>query len=185
MQKVLIVLAIVFVVIVVIGAIFVRFLGYNYGIVVPGLTDRNNIAPIKISGSAMSPNYTDGQLWLVDKIIYTTTNPQRGDVVLFKDIPDPNWVFAKRIIGLPGEGIEIKNGNVYINGQVINESYVLKDTMTDSRDYPLPNQKIVPQDSYFVLGDNRAGSEDSRNYGFVPKENIIGKLTTCYNNCTK
>lgn len=173
MQKVVIILAVLIVLI--IGVIYLK----------SGIANKNNIEPIKISGSAMSPNYNDGQFWIVDKVIYTTTDPQRGDVVLFKDVADPNKVFAKRIIGLPGEEIEIKDGAVYINGQVVSEPYLSKDVVTSPGNYPALNQKIIPQGNYFILGDNRNGSFDSRNFGFVPKENIIGKLTTCYKGCTK
>lgn len=185
MQKVLIILStIVLVSVLIIGVIFLKSQDFNYGVLVSVFLNRSNVQPVRITGNAMLPNYRDGQSWIVDKIIYIKTDPQRGDVVTFKDIADPNKTYAKRIIGLSGEELEIKAGAVYINNQVLSELYLSKDTVTDSRSYPLPNQKIIPQGSYFILGDNRTGSEDSRNYGFISKENIIGKLTTCYNNCT-
>lgn len=184
MQKLLIILAVIFIVIPALGFIYLKSQGFNFGVAKSGYDNRKNVDPIKVSGNAMSPNYNDGQFWIVDKVIYGSTQPQKSDVVLFKDVADSNKEYAKRIVGLPGEEIEIKDSAVYINGQVLSEPYLSKDVVTSAGSYPQPSQKVIPQGQYFILGDNRTGSYDSRSFGFVPKENLIGKLTTCYKGCS-
>lgn len=185
MQKILIILVVIFVVVPALGFVYLKSQGFNFGVAKSGYDNRKNVEPIKVSGNAMSPNYTDGQFWIVDKVIYSNTQPQRGDVVLFKDMADPSKEYAKRIVGMPGEEIEIKDGVVNINGQPLSEPYLPNSVSTSAGNYPQPSQKVIPQGQYFILGDNRTGSYDSRNFGFVPKENIIGKLTTCYKGCSK
>ena len=140
--------------------------------------------PIQITGQAMIPNYKDGQAWFVDKLAYISNSPQRGDVILFKDVKNPSLEMAKRVVGLPGEEVEIKEGKVYINGNLLEESYLSQDVMTQNSDYPKLGEKVtIPANNYYLLGDNRPHSSDSRIWGFLPRENILGKVTTCYKNC--
>lgn len=139
---------------------------------------------VQISGQAMIPNYLDGQQWLVDKHAYDASAPQRGDVVLFRSISDPSLQMAKRVVGLPSEEVEIREDKIYLNGEILDEPYLTKDIMTYSGDFLKQNIKvIIPPDNYLILGDNRSHSADSRTWGFLPKENIAGKLTSCYKNC--
>ena len=122
-----------------------------------------------VEGSSMEPNLHDGQRLLINKIAYS--NPQRGDVIIFPPphVANPEKDFIKRIIGLPGELIEIKDGVVYINDSPLDEPYIVDNAGID---LPLT---VVPDGEYFVLGDNRGNSSDSRGGWTVPREDIVGK----------
>ena len=137
--------------------------------------------PHKIKGDSMQPNYPNGEFLLTDKVTYRFNPPQRGDVIVFKAPVNEEDDYIKRIIGLPGETVSIKNGHVYINGKMLEENY-LASTLYTSGGLFLPNDKevVVPQDHFFVLGDNRPYSSDSRAWGFVPRQNIIGRAWLVY-----
>lgn len=130
-----------------------------------------------IAESSMEPNFLDGQRVLVSKIIYNFHEPERGDIIVLQPPPpyEPKATpFIKRIIGLPGEFIEIKEGIVYIHQKdgtvlALDEPYILHQAGR------LFEGDVIPENEYFVLGDNRNNSNDSR-YGWtVPRENIVGK----------
>ena len=125
----------------------------------------------RISGISMEPNFFDGQFVLVDKLTYESSSPKRGDVVIMKFPADPeNRKFIKRIIGLPGETVEIKNNDILINGIRIQETYLERNIRTR------PDLKReLNDDEYFVIGDNRENSNDSRFWGPLPENAIIGK----------
>lgn len=139
------------------------------------------LQPHKIRGNSMEPNYHDSEYLLTDKLTYRFKEPQRGDVVVFKPPVAPDEEYIKRIIGLPGEKISIKNGNYYINGQKLSENYIPESIYTKGNIF-LPNDKeiVVPENSYFVSGDNREASSDSRYWGFVTKDKITGKAWFIY-----
>lgn len=118
---------------------------------------------------SMEPNLHPGQRLLINKVIYKLHEPERGDVIVFPNPNNPDEDFIKRIIGLPGETIEIKDGVVYINGLRLDEPYI-----KDPSSHPFSEQKIA-EDNYFVLGDNRNNSTDSRAGWTVPQQDIIGK----------
>ena len=162
---------------------------FDLGTVFQSATQGNtkgNTQAFKFSGMSMSPNLLDGQYWISDKTVYISSSPQRGDVVTFKDLKDPNLIYAKRIVGLPGEEIEIKEGQVYVNGQLLNEPYLAPEAITVNGDYPKEREKLkIPADNYYILGDNRPKSSDSRIFDSVPRVNITGKLTSCYKDCNK
>ena len=124
-----------------------------------------------VDGQSMEPNFHSGEYILVNRWQYNFGVPSRGDAVVLKFPGDPEHKkYIKRIIGLPGEKVEIWNGTVYINGQILNESYLPADTMT------LPNlNRQLRDEDYFLLGDNRPNSSDSRLWGICPKRNLIGK----------
>ena len=126
--------------------------------------------PHQVKGNSMYPNFYDGEYILTDKVSYRFGNPKRGDVVIFRSPQNKEVDYIKRIIGLPGERIEIKGGQVYINGEKLDESYLPAGTVT------LPDmiRKIGPED-YFLMGDNRPDSSDSRIWGVCPKRDLIGK----------
>ncbi len=133
---------------------------------------RFTVQDFVVRQSSMEPNFHEGQRVLVNKIVYRFHAPQRGDVIILHPptSSDPNAIpFIKRVIGLPGESIDIRNGIVRINGVALNETYTKEPP--DST-YHLDK---VPDSSYFVLGDNRANSDDSHRGWTVPRANIIGK----------
>lgn len=133
----------------------------------------------EVEGHSMEPNLYTEQRVLVIKASYWFGDPQRGDVIIFDSPQDPSRTLIKRVIALPGEEVEIKDGQVYITD--IND-----DTFSLDEDYikEEPNYtygpRVVPEDEYFVLGDNRNHSTDSRSWGMLPRENIIGKAWLCY-----
>lgn len=135
-----------------------------------------------IPTGSMLPTLQINDRLVVDKISYRFTNPNRGDIVVF-DPPaklQSKDRFIKRLIGLPGDQIEVKNGKVYVNGQVLTEKYVAEAptytwTKTESSDAAFTANQIIPQGHYLVLGDNRNNSADSHYWGFITKEEIVGK----------
>jgi signal peptidase I len=139
------------------------------------------LQPHKIKGDSMQPNFPDGEYLLTDKVTYRFESPQRGDVIVFVAPVNEEDDYIKRIIGLPGESVSISNGQVFINGRQLNETY-LDPLVYSSGGQFLPNDTpvTVPADEYFVMGDNRPYSSDSRSWGFVPKKNITGKAWFIY-----
>jgi signal peptidase I len=122
-----------------------------------------------VVGSSMEPSFQEGQRLLVNKVVYYLHEPERGDVIVFKPTNRGQADYIKRIIALPGDTVEVKNGAVYVNGRRLKESYI-----KSPPNYTIEQQKI-PRNSYFVLGDNRNNSDDSHNGWLVPRQNIIGK----------
>jgi len=130
----------------------------------------------------MLPSFHDGENLLTNKITYRFKKPLRGDVITFKAPQNQNYDYIKRIIGLPGEKIKIVESQIYINNSLYSESsYLPEDVYTSSGNFIGENEEItVPQNQYFVLGDNRSHSSDSREWGFIPTKNIIGKAWLRY-----
>ena len=140
------------------------------------------VQPIKAVGSSMDPSYPTGTYYLLDKLAYTVSSPQRGEVVIFHSPSQTGSMYFKRVVGLPGEKIKIENDELYVNGEKLYEPYTKGKTI--AKDFPKAGEELlVPGNSYYVLGDNREESLDSRNFGFVTKESITGKLSLCYWNC--
>lgn len=135
------------------------------------------IQPFFVKGASMEPNFEDGQYLIVDEISYRFGAPQRGDVLVFKYPLDPSQFYIKRIIGLPGEKVEVKDGHVYVfnkanpDGWMVDESYLPNGGLTYG-----DTELQLGEDEYFVMGDNRAVSYDSRRWGVLPKKDIIGKV---------
>lgn len=135
------------------------------------------IQPFFVKGASMDPNFYDGDYLIIDEISYRFSEPQRGEVVIFRYPLDPSQFFIKRIIGLPGETVEIIEGEIFIynenipNGKIIlDESEYLEDSYTPG------NLKItLEEDEYFVLGDNRLASSDSRRWGELNRKYITGR----------
>ena len=140
------------------------------------------LQPHKIKGISMSPNYPDGEFLLTDKVTYRFQEPKRGDIVVFKAPIAPNdEEFIKRIIGLPGEKVSVQDHHVYINGEKLDEPYLANTVNTDPNEFLQAGQTVtVPADHYFVLGDNREHSSDSRAWGFITKESITGRAWLIY-----
>ncbi len=127
----------------------------------------------KVGSSSMSPTIKTNSIVFANKLSYVKKEPQRGDIILFKSDEADERVVCKRIIGIPGDNIEFKNGYVYINGAQCEESYLNPAVETNCN-----KTFMVPEGSYFVLGDNRENSFDSRMYNnpYILKSSIIGKL---------
>ena len=157
-----------------------------------------SVQNFRVEGSSMQPTLTEGQYLLVNKLVYLRLNPrnlgnlipfvdvdrdesvfpfhppQSGDVVIFHFPRDEERDFVKRVIGVPGDTVEIRQGRVFLNGEELDEPYI---THPDQRTESLVT---VPPESYFVLGDNRRASNDSRDWGFVPTQNIVGRAWVSY-----
>jgi signal peptidase I len=133
--------------------------------------------PNQVSGNSMSPTFHDKEYILTDKITYRFNDPRRGDVVVFKSPKNPDVDFIKRIIAIPGDTVSVRNGRVYVNDEELPEKY-LADRMFTPGSYFLREggSVTVPEGSLFVMGDNRTGSSDSREWGPVKKEEIIGRV---------
>ncbi len=127
-----------------------------------------------VRGSCMLPGIEDQDWVMVSKAAYFFSTPHHGDVVILQPPFETDHPYIKRVIALPGDTIEVKDGKVYLNGILLTEPYI-----AESPRYILPAQEI-PEDEYFVLGDNRNNAQDSHVWGSVPRENIIGKVWFIY-----
>lgn len=134
------------------------------------------VQPVKVEGTSMQPRLSDQERIFVNKFVYRISDIERGDVVVFWYPRDRGKSFIKRIVGLPGERVEIREGVVYIDGRALDEPYV-PDDFRDAMSIPT---KVIAPNSYFVLGDHRNSSNDSRHWGTVPVENICGKALLRY-----
>lgn len=128
-----------------------------------------------VEGASMKPNFETGQLIIVNRFAYFFDAPQRGDVIVLHNPNNPQEDFIKRVIGLPGETVQILDGRVYINGSMLEEPYIAKfcDAICDGLWY-------VGPDEYFVLGDNRGSSHDSHSFGAIPRRLIVGQAWIRY-----
>ncbi len=122
-----------------------------------------------IPSTSMRPLLESGDRILVNKFIYRFREPRRQEIAVFKYPIDPSINFVKRIIGVPNDEVKIEDGRVFLNGEALEEDYKLEAGYTNF------SKTEIPKDHYFVLGDNRNNSEDSRYWGFVPEDNILGK----------
>src|SRR5579864_1973052 len=132
--------------------------------------------PVKVEGTSMMPGLDDQERIFINKFVYHLEPIERGDIVVFRYPRDPSKSFIKRVIGLAGDHIRIDEGRVYVNGKRLDEDYVPQ-VYEDLRSYP---EMIVPPDSYFVLGDHRSLSNDSRDFGPVNQSYIYGKAVFGY-----
>jgi signal peptidase I len=137
------------------------------------------IQPFYVNGASMEPNFYDHEYLIVDEITYRFHEPQRGDIIVFRYPKNPQEYFIKRLIGLPGEEVQIKDGEVIVynstspDGYVLDEPYISKDVKT----YGLSEDKVkLGANEFFMLGDNRTSSKDSRSFGPVNKSFITGRV---------
>lgn len=137
------------------------------------------VGPYKIPTGSMRPNLMEGDRIFVDKLTYRFKEPQRGEIIVFKYPLDRKKDFVKRLVAFGGETVEIRDGQIYVNGTKIENPPSFTGRFYYNRedwDYGKTGQKIqVPPDHLFVLGDNSAQSSDSRNWGFVPRKNLVGR----------
>ena len=132
------------------------------------------IKNFRVKGSSMEPNLHDGQFLIVNRIVYHFHPPQRGDIIVFHPPYNNGKDYIKRVIGLPGETVEIREGRVFINGRELVEPYIREPG------YRSWGPAVVGPDELFVLGDNRDHSNDSRSWGMLPISNVIGKAWISY-----
>ena len=136
------------------------------------------LGPYKIPTGSMRPTFLEGDRIFVDKVSYRFHAPDRGDILVFRYPLDKKKDFVKRLVGMPNDQVEIRDGKLMINGKVLEEPPFSEHYYynRDDWNYGKKNEIIaVPDGNYFVLGDNSAQSSDSRNWGFVPRKNIVGK----------
>jgi signal peptidase I len=160
------------------------------------LAVRAVVQNFKVEGASMEPSLHSGQYLLINKVGYARTDgtplaalvkqdasmgsgylfggPQRGDIIVFRSPVQPDKDFIKRVIGVPGDTVEVRGGQVFVNDQPIEEPYI-----RDRSPYLVPRQ-VVPPTHYYVLGDNRPNSSDSHVWGLVPADNIIGRAWVSY-----
>ncbi len=135
--------------------------------------------PFVVSGASMDPNFHDADYLIIDELSYRLRDPERQEVIVFKYPNNPSYKYIKRIIGLPGEKVEVINGDVFITRKddiiKLEESYLPESTIqgwTRNNNFSIE----LKDDEYFVMGDNRNNSSDSRVWGPVPRNNIVGKV---------
>lgn len=132
--------------------------------------------PVKVEGTSMMPSLDDQERIFVNKFVYRWEPIQRDDVIVFRYPRDPSKSFIKRVIAIGGDHVRIDGGQVYVNGEALDEDYVPR-AYADSRSYM---EIVVPQEHYFVLGDHRSLSNDSRDFGPVPENLVFGKAVFGY-----
>ena len=131
------------------------------------------VGRVRVENISMKPTLHEGQFILVNKLAYRIGDFTRGDVIVFHYPRNPEEDYIKRLIGLPGDVVTIQNGQVVVNGQLLEESYIASAPA-------YTNTWSVPEGQLFVLGDNRNQSSDSHSWGFVPVENVVGKALVVY-----
>ena len=130
-------------------------------------------ARVRVDGTSMVPTLQDGEFVLVNKLSYRFGDVTRGDIIVFHFPLNPQEDLIKRVIGLPGDQVKIESGQVFVNGAMLNETYIAAP----------PNYASdwqVPADNFFVLGDNRNNSSDSHSWGLLPSDKIVGKAVLIY-----
>ncbi len=141
------------------------------------------LQPHKIDGQSMETNFHNGEYILTQKVTYYFNSPKRGDVIVFKAPPDGHNEYIKRIIGLPGDNVMISNCKVYVNGNELKETYLQPNLCTSAGTLATEGKQLtVPVNNYFVMGDNRPHSLDSRfeQVGFIGKDKFTGKAWIVY-----
>lgn len=137
------------------------------------------VCPFYVKGASMEPNFYDKEYLLIDEISYRFQQPQRGEVIVFRYPQDPREYFIKRIIGLPGETLKMDQGDIYLSDKSTNEWTKITETYLPSTDqtFALDSKELtLGPDEFFVLGDNRAHSRDSRFFGPLNRRYLVGRV---------
>lgn len=137
--------------------------------------------PHKVSGNSMIPTFKNNDYILTDKVTYRFSSPKHGDIIVLKNPRDESQDFIKRIIALPGDTITVQGGLVYINNQLLSEKYLSLNFSTPNGNFLRDGEEIkAGQNQFFVFGDNRNASSDSREWGPVTREEIVGRVVLRY-----
>jgi len=145
------------------------------GVVIAVILNHFVFATSAVEGDSMSPTIEHGERVVLNKVIYMFNQPERGEVII---IERPHKNYIKRIVALPGDTIEVEDHTLYINEQAYNETYLTTESIDNTADF---GPVVIPDNNYFVMGDNRAISQDSRNgLGFIKKDDIIGRSEYIY-----
>lgn len=137
--------------------------------------------PNEVKGNSMLPNFVNGEYLLTDKLTYNFSEPQRGDVVVFKapstePCAEDECEYIKRVIGIPGDRVMVLEGQVYLNGELLDQSFLPADFVSEEGAYNVEGiEMTVPEGEYLCFGDNRSHSRDGREFGPIPKSLIVGK----------
>lgn len=132
--------------------------------------------PHQVKGSSMYPTLVDQEYLLTDKVTFRRRDPQPGDIIVFKAPQNETFDFIKRVIAIPGDTVVVQNGKVYVNGEELNEEYLSNGSETGAGKFLSEGQSIiVPEDNLIAFGDNRSHSSDSRDWGLIPYDNIVGR----------
>ncbi len=142
------------------------------------LVIRFAVQNFRVDGMSMEPTLHDQEYILVNKAAYVFHAPQRGDIIVFEYPHDPQVDYVKRIIAIPGDVISVVGEKVTVDGITLREPYV--NPSDPFNPFPPIYNQVIPTNDYFVMGDNRGNSSDSRQWGFVPRQNIIGRATFVY-----
>ena len=133
--------------------------------------------PVKVEGTSMMPGLEDQERIFINQFVYRFTGSiSRGDTIVFWFPHDTSKSYIKRVIGLPGDRVRVEDGQVYVNGKALDEGYV----PPEYRDHQSYAETLIPETRYFVLGDHRSSSNDSRSWGTVPRDHIFGKAVFVY-----
>ncbi len=129
----------------------------------------------RVVGHSMEPNVHEGQYLFIDKLLYSWGAPRRGDIIVLKPPDAPGQIYLKRVVGLPGETVEVRAGVVLVHGRALEEAWA-------TRPFPQANwgPAQIGDDELFVLGDNRPGSRDSRYFGMLKRDRVVGRAFLCY-----
>ena len=130
-------------------------------------------ARVRVDGQSMRPTLEDGEFLLVNKTVYFFGDVSRGDIVVFHFPLNPEEELIKRVIGLPGDSVSVRDSQVFVNGQMLNEPYISQAPLYSG-------EWVVTEGHLFVLGDNRNNSNDSKDWGLLPRENVVGKAVLIY-----
>jgi signal peptidase I len=133
--------------------------------------------PVKVEGGSMMPSLTNKERIFVNKFVYHLEPIERGDIVVFRYPRDPSLSFIKRVIGVPGDHVRIDDGQVYVNGKALEEDYLFPAFVDREQSFP---EIVVPAQNYFVMGDHRNMSDDSREFGTLDASYIYGKASFVY-----
>jgi len=142
--------------------------------------------PHQVNGMSMAPNFLDEDFILSERVSYRFREPRRGEVVIFKAPPTEvcaaiECEYIKRVVALPDEKVKVDDGRVYVNDRLLNEPYLPGDVLTSAGDFLLEGEdRVVPLEHYLLLGDNRSGSRDGRDFGFIAKKDIVGRALLRY-----